>query len=862
MKEKTFTIIDGYGFLFRAYYASSHLITTTGISIGGVYGFLKMVLKYITHSDYLTIAFDSGKKNFRHDLYPEYKANRVTPPEDLIPQFAILREAVEASNLSYEEIEGYEADDIIATLAARYADHQDFKVVVVSSDKDLFQLLNYNILIFDPIKSIYIDEKQVMEKFGVNSSKLLDLLSLTGDASDNITGVPGIGPKTAAKLLDEFGSLDDILENINNIEQTRIRNILTEHKEKALISRKLLSLYEKVDLQHDITKYEVHPPNMEKLLSFLKKYEFNSLIGKVEKLFSYSGSSTKEKTEYSNEELEKFLENCKYEGKIAIYCHFENNILSKVSLSYSKDNIFYIEQNRLQGALITINSILLSDGVLKIIHDIRETRKTLPTIEKALGSVDDLMTMSYSLDTGKHDHSIPNIVAHNLSGNVEIFSAKTLIAIHERLEQRLFQERLFTIYERFDKPLMKVILDMEKSGILLNTQKLQELSDQFQQLIAVLENDIYDLAGERFNIASPKQLSDVLFNKMGLNTKKKLKKSGSYSTNSEVLEELEMEGAEIASKILDWRHLSKLKGTYTDALIKRVDPLDGRVHTSFSTTATGRLSSSNPNLQNIPIRSEEGSSIRQAFIAPKGYKIISADYSQIELRLLAHIANVAAFKEAFANGQDVHNITARQVFGVQEGTEVDRELRQKAKSINFGIIYGISPFGLARRFKITVQEAAEYIDYYFSCYPEIKTYMEKTISIARQHGYVETLFGRRCFVKDINNAIPYLRQFAERAAINAPVQGTAADIIKRAMIQLYDQLKAGKILLQVHDELLVEVEDEKVQETAKLMKDIMENAVKISIPLEVEVKISDNWGSNFLNYDLNTANSESINHLN
>ncbi|BDG75851.1 MULTISPECIES: DNA polymerase I [Wolbachia] len=840
MKEKTFTIIDGYGFLFRAYYVLHHLTTTAGIPVGAVYGFLNMVLKYISHSDYLTIALDSGKKNFRHSLYSEYKANRVTPPEDLIPQFTILREAVEAFNFSYEEIEGYEADDIIATLAAKYANHEDFKVVVVSSDKDLFQLLNYNILIFDPIKNIYVDEKQVIEKFGVNSNKLLDLFSLTGDASDNIPGVPGIGPKTAAKLLDEFDSLDNIIENINNIEQTRVRNILTEHKEKALISRELLSLCKKVDLQHDIVKYEVHPPNMEKLLSFLKKYEFNSLIGKVEKLFSYSGSSTKEKTEYSSEELEKFLEYCRYEGKIAIHCHFENNALNEISLSCSEDNIFYIDQSCLQDALTIINSTLFSNGVLKIIHDIRKIREIFPTIERVLDSIDDLMIMSYSFDTGKHDHSIPNIVAHNLSENVENFSAKTLMAIHEKLTQRLFQEKLFTIYERFDRPLMKVVFDMEKNGILLNIQKLQELSDKFEQLIAVLENDIHNLAGEKFNIASPKQLSDVLFNKMELSKKKK-SKSGSYSTNYEVLEALEEEGVEIASKILNWRHLSKLKGTYTDALIKQVDPIDGRIHTSFSTTvtATGRLSSSNPNLQNIPIRSEEGNFIRQAFIAPKGCKIISADYSQIELKLLAHVANVTAFKEAFANRQDIHDITARQVFGVQE---IDEQLRRKAKTINFGIIYGISPFGLAKRLGITFQEAAEYINYYFSCYPEIKVYMEKAVSIARNHGYVETLFGRRCFVRDINNKIPYLRQFAERAAINAPLQGTAADIIKRAMIRLFDQLKSGKIILQVHDELLVEVEESRVQETAKLMKDIMENAVEISIPLEVEIKISDNWG--------------------
>ncbi|MGL9681479.1 MAG: DNA polymerase I [Wolbachia sp.] len=860
MQEKTFTIIDGYGFLFRAYYVLPHLITSTGTSIGGVYGFLNMVLKYITHSDYLTIALDSGKKNFRHDLYPEYKANRVTPPEDLIPQFAILREAVEAFNLSYEEIEGYEADDIIATLAAKYANHQDFKVIVITSDKDLFQLLNHNILIYDPIKNIYIDEKQIIGKFGVNSNRLLDLFSLTGDASDNIPGVPGVGPKTAAKLLNEFGSLENILENINSIEQTRVRNILTKHKEEALISRKLLLLCEKVDLQHDVTKYEIHPPDMEKLLSFLRKYEFNSLINKAEKLFSYNKPSAEKKLEYSSEELEKFLERCRYEGKIAIYCHLENNVLSKISLSCSKDDIFYIDQNCLQDALIRINLVLFLNGVLKIIHDVRQVRKTFSAIEKALGSADDLMTMSYSLDTGKHDHSISSIIAHNFSKNVEVFSAKTLIAIHEKLTQRLFQEKLFTIYERFDKPLIKAILNMEKNEILLNTQKLQELSDKFQRLLTVLKDDIYNLAGERFNITSPKQLSDILFNKMGLNKKKKLK-SGSYSTNSEVLEELEMERAEITSKILNWQHLSKLKCTYTDALIKRVDFLN-RVHTSFSTTATGSLNFSNPNLQSISIKSKEGSFIRQAFITPKGYKIISADYSQIELRLLAHIANVSAFKEAFVNGQDIHNITARQVFKVREGTEIDKQLRQKAKSINFGIIYGISPFVLARRFKITVEEVAEYIDYYFSCYPEIKVYMEKEISIARRNGYVETLFGRRCFIENINNKIPYLRKFAERAAINAPVQGTAADIIKSAMIRLYDQLKAGKMILQVHNELLIEVEENKVQETAKFVKNVMENAVKISVPLEVEIKISDNCGSNFLNYDLNTANPESINHLN
>lgn len=843
MKEKTFTIIDGYGFLFRAYYVLPHLTTTTGIPIGGVYGFLNMILKYITHSDYLIVAFDAGKKNFRHDLYSEYKANRISPPEDLVPQFNMLREAVEAFNLSYEEVEGYEADDIIATLVAKYSNYQNLKVVVVSSDKDLFQLLNYNILIFDPIKNTYVDEKRVIEKFGVNSNKLLDLFSLTGDASDNIPGVPGIGAKTAAKLLGEFGSLDGILENTNKVGQTRVRNILIEHKEKALISRELVSLHKAVDLQHDVEECKFHISNIEKLLSFLKKYEFNSLINKVEKLFAYKEPHKEEKIEYNSQELEKFLEHCRYEGKISIYCHYENGALSKISLSYSEHNIFYIEQSSIQDVLIQINSLLCANEILKIVHDIKEVKRIIPAIEKALNSTDDLMLMSYSLDTGKHDHSIPNIVAHNLNGDAWAFSAQTLITIHNTLKQKLFQERLFSIYERFDKPLMKVILDMERKGVLLNVYKLQELSDEFQQVIGVLESKIHVLAGENFNIASPKQLSDVLFNKMGLNKKKK-SKSGAYSTNSEVLEKLEIEGVEIASKILNWRHLSKLKNTYTDALMKQVNHLDGRVHTSFSTTATttGRLISSNPNLQNIPIRSKEGGLIRQAFIAPEGYKIISADYSQVELRLLAHVAGVTAFKEAFTNGQDIHDITARQVFGVLENVSVDEQLRRRAKSINFGIVYGISPFGLAKQLGITVQEAAEYINYYFSCYPEIKTYMEEMISVARSNGYVETIFGRRCFVKDINNNISYARQFAERVAINAPLQGTAADIIKFAMIQLFDQLKTGKIILQVHDELLVEVEEGNVQETAALMRNVMENVVKLSIPLEVDIKVGDDWG--------------------
>ncbi|WP_333023556.1 DNA polymerase I [Wolbachia endosymbiont of Pentidionis agamae] len=842
MKEKTFTIIDGYGFLFRAYYVLPHLITTTGTPIGGVYGFLNMIIRYIQHSDYLAIALDAGKKNFRHDLYSNYKVNRIAPPEDLIPQFHIIREAIEAFNLSHEEIEGYEADDIIATFTRKYSSNTNIKVVIVASDKDLLQLLNYNVLVFDPIKNTYVDEKYVIEKFGVNSNQLLDFFSLTGDASDNIPGLPGIGPKTAAKLLDEFGSLDNVFNNTDKIKQTRVRNILAEHKEKALLSKKLASLCETVEMHKDIEDYKLCSPNMEKLLFFLRKYEFNSFIGKVEKLFLYNHSNEEKKTEYNSGELINFLEYCRSEGKIAIHCHFENNILSKISLACSENNIFYVPQDNIQDSLTLMNSILCSNGVLKIVYNVKEIRKSIVGIENSLKALDDIMIISYSLDTGKHDHTIGNIIAHNLLNNeTRNFSAQTLIVLHQKLKQRLFQEKLFTIYERFEKPLLAVILHMENNGVLIDIKKLQELSESFKETTSILENEIYRLGGEKFNIASPKQLSDILFNKIGLIGKKKSRKSGTYSTNHETLEGLANEGHEIADKILYWRHLSKLKNTYTDALVKQISPLDGRVHTNYSmiTTTTGRLSSSNPNLQNIPIRSEKGNLIRQAFIAPQGYKLISADYSQIELRLLAHIADVSSFKEAFLKEQDIHDITARQVFGVQE---VDDSLRRKAKSINFGIIYGISPFGLTKQLKITVQEAAEYIDYYFSCYPEIKQYMEKIIEVARSRGYVETLFGRRCFIKEINNSISHIRQFAERAAINAPLQGTAADIIKRAMIQLFDRLKIGKIILQVHDELLVEIEKEKVENTVKLIKDVMDNVVTLSVPLKVEIKVGDNWG--------------------
>ncbi|UWI83083.1 DNA polymerase I [Wolbachia endosymbiont of Howardula sp.] len=840
MQDKTFTIIDGYGFLFRAYYALPRFVNQHDIPIGGVYGFLNMLLKYINESDYLVIALDSGKKNFRHNLFPAYKANRSTIPDALIPQFTLLREAVHAFDIKYEEMEGYEADDIIATLALHFSKQDYLKVIVVSSDKDLFQLLKDNILIFDPIKNMFIDENILMNKFGVMSNKLLDLFAMAGDAADNILGIPGIGIKTANKLLNEFGSLNEIINNIHNIKQTRIRDIFKQHKEQAIIARALLSLNDQVKFQHDIQNYRINITNIEKIVSFLKKHSLHSLIKKVQKLLPKTQLIEHKISYYDSQELEKFLAHCRYEGKIAIYYNDQYKIFN---LSYNEENILHIEQNQIYQTLDAINTILLSSEVMKIIYNIKELSIIIPTIEQTMcSSIEDIMIMSYSLDTGLHDHSISNIIAHNFDTKISLYSSKTLITIYKKLIQRLFQEKLFSIYECCDKPLIRVILSMERIGICLDAKKISKLSEKLSNTLVVLQNEIYALAGQEFNIASPKQLSDILLNKMQIYKRRHLKISNFYSTNSHILQQLVIDGEEIASKILNWRHYNKIRSTYTDSLINLINPTDGRIHTTFSTTITGRISSLNPNLQNIPIRSQEGMLIRESFIANTGYQIISADYSQIELRILAHIADIKLFKDAFTHEQDIHNITARQVFAIPQDIKVDNITRNKAKSINFGIIYGINSFGLSQKLQITVQEASKYINDFFECYPEIKLYVEQVISFARRHGYVETLFGRKCFIKEINNTRLDRRKYAERLAINASIQGTASDIIKRAMIQLFDLLQEGSdIILQIHDELLFEVENERVRETVQLIKAVMENTTEISVPLKVKVQVGSTW---------------------
>ncbi|QGR02137.1 DNA polymerase I [Ehrlichia ruminantium] len=852
----TFTIIDAYGLLFRAYYALPHLTTSYGTPIGGVYGFINMLLKYIeTHTtDYLVVVFDTGSKNFRHNIYSEYKSNRIKLPDDLISQFPLLREAVNALNIAYEEVVGYEADDVIATLSKNYSKFDYIKVTVVTSDKDLLQLLEHNIHIFDPVKNKYIVEEDVQDKFGISSSKLLDFLSLTGDASDNIPGVPGIGIKTAAKLLNQFGSLDNLLSQSHAIEKNKCRESIIQYHDQAILSRQLLTLCDTVNLDDNIEKYLSRVPDTQKLVKFLEKYELQSLVNKVGKIFKIDTSITHQKQDnnkeiikiqaipYSIETLEMFIENAKDEGIIALHINSIDNVIDSISLSYRESILLCINTEHITHALQLIKPLLSLDYILKVIYDV----KTLLTIIQEntnITAFDDILIMSYSLDAGLHDHTLKNIISRNMQHDItdENITASTLLSLHTALKKNLLTNQLCTTYYRLEKPLINVLYNMEKIGIMVDCSILNKLSSIFSHKISTLEQKIYKLSGEEFNIASSKQLGTILFDKMGIKKGKKLS-SGTYSTDAEVLHELALNGIEIADEILKWRHFTKLKNTYTDTLAKQIDHNTGRVHTFYSmtSTATGRLSSSNPNLQNIPIRSEEGNAIRSAFIAKKGYKLIAADYSQIELRIMAHIANVQAFKNAFSLDQDIHSITAQQIFNTQD---IDNKLRRKAKSINFGIIYGISAFGLAKQLGITRLEAGKHIDNYFKSYPEIKSYIEDIKVYARTHGYTRTIFGRKCFIKDINSNNHTLRNFSERAAVNAPLQGTSADIIKMSMIHLFDILKSGSMILQVHDELLFEVPEDHVDDTIKLIKEAMEGITRLSVPLKVDTSIGDNWGN-------------------
>jgi DNA polymerase-1 len=911
-------LVDGSGYIFRAFFALPPMTRPDGTPVNAVFGFTKMLMKLIADSDADAVAviFDAGRKSFRNDIYPEYKAHRPDPPEELIPQFALIREATKAYNLPAIEIQGYEADDIIATYA-EMARAQGIEVTIVSSDKDLMQLVNDGIAMLDPMKNRQIGHDEVVEKFGVGPEKVVEVQALAGDSTDNIPGVPGIGVKTAAQLITDYGDLEALLARAEEIKQPKRREKLIENADLARVSKELVTLRRDVPVDEPLEDFALHPPDPEVLRPFLEENAFKSILAQLGAAFDGEAAAAADprrpaETRYELvvEEaiLKDWIEEAAAQGYLAVDTETTSldamrAELVGVSLATKPGRACYIplrhkapgeqapageldlagggeaqapEQIAPARAIELLKPLLEDPGVLKIGQNIKYDALIFAREGVAVAPIDDTMLLSYVLEGGLHGHGMDELARLHLDYETIKFSdvagsgrarvtfdrvpldkaldyaaedADVTLRLHQVLKPQLVSERLVTVYETIERPLVAVLAEMERTGIKVHHDTLRRMSNDFAQRIAGLENQIHKLAGRSFTIGSPKQLGEILFDEMGLAGGKK-GKSGAYATGHEVLEVLAAEGHDLPARVLDWRQLSKLKSTYTDALQNQIDPESGRVHTSYSqaVASTGRLSSNDPNLQNIPVRTEEGRKIRTAFVAEEGARLLSVDYSQIELRLAAEICDEPGLKAAFRDGQDIHAITAAQVFGVPvEG--MDPMIRRQAKAINFGIIYGISAFGLARNLGIGQSEAKAFIDTYFERYPNIKDYMARTRAEARERGFVTTLFGRRIHVPGIADKNPARRNFSERAAINAPIQGTAADIIKRAMIRVPPALAeaglAARMLLQVHDELVFEVPKAEVEATAELVRDVMENAclpaLELSVPLTADAGVGDNW---------------------
>lgn len=916
-------LIDGSGFIFRAYHSLPPLTNPQGVPVGAVYGFMNMILKLMegTQADHIAVIFDAGRRTFRNDIYPEYKAHRPPPPEDLVPQFPLVREATQALNLPAIELAGFEADDLIAsyTRAARSA---GMEVVIVSSDKDLMQLIGGGVSMYDGMKQKTIGPEQVAEKFGVPPEQVRDVLALIGDTSDNVPGVPGIGPKTAAELVGSFGSLEGVLQAAPTIKQNKRRETIEQNAELARLSYTLIGLREDVPLPLPLEALATRVPESETLMPFLQAMGFKSLLAKFAEKFglkagavhipsasSRAAPPTERHYELVQDEaaLSRWIEAANNAGHVAFdtettslnamqaelvgfslciepgkACYVPVGHKGAVAEAHQVTDLFsqpsppatsslLPHQIPLPHAIALLKPLLEHPGVLKIGQNIKYDMLVLRKYGISLAPLDDSMLLSYVLAAGSHNHNMDELAQLHLgiktisyddvtgTGKTRISFAEVplekalayaaedadiTMQLWQKLKPQVAEAKLLTVYETLDRPLAAVVVAMEERGIKIDRMALSTLSRDFAARMATLEEEAYALAGHPFNLASPKQLGEILFDELQLPGGKK-SKTGAYGTGAEVLEELAEAGHALPAKILDWRQLAKLKSTYTDTLAEEIHPSTQRVHTSYSlaVTSTGRLSSNSPNLQNIPIRTEEGRKIRHAFVAEAGHMLICADYSQIELRLLAHMAEIPVLKEAFRSGEDIHAITASQMFAVPV-PEVSSELRRKAKTINFGIIYGISAHGLATRLGIGRSEAAAYIERYFAQYPGIQEYMERTKQFARQHGYVETLYGRRCHVPGINDKNPNMRNFSERAAINAPLQGTAADIIRRAMIGVEHMLHTtpARMLLQVHDELVIECPAQEASTIAQRIKKVMESAASLSVPLTVETGIASCWG--------------------
>ena len=914
-KTDHFYLIDGSGYIFRAYYALPPLSRKSdGLPTGAVSGFCSMLFKLLEDSraddsihkpTHFAVIFDSARKNFRNDIYSEYKANRAEAPDDLAPQFEYIRKSVKAFNLPSIELLNYEADDLIATYAKQIT-NAGAKVTVISSDKDLMQLVSDKIRLYDPMKSKVIGEKEVMEKFGVKPSQVIDVQSLAGDSSDNIPGVPGIGVKTAAELINKYKNLDTLLKNASEIKQNKRRETLLNNKAKALLSRKLVTLKDDVPVKDEPSSFIFKDVNKEHLFSFLREMEFNRLLSHAISFYGEENTNTINKEINKNKiskidtkfyksilnekDLDKLIKTLNEKSLISVDTEtsslnpLEADLIG-ISFSYAPNEAFYIpiahkkiKNLKKEIVIKKIKPILEDPSIKKVGQNMKYDFIILKKNGIDVGPIEDTMLLSYTLDAGNNRHNMDTLseihLGHKTISYKELvgtgkkqlnFSeinleeatkyaaedADVTLRLYNLLLDRVNSEKLNKIYDVFEKPMIKLLSKLEINGIKVDDKYLKELSKKFLVRLKKIEKEIYKISGKEFNIGSPKQLGEIIYNDLKIAKLKKTKK-GSLATNAKILEDLALTGHKFPNLVLDWRQISKLKSTYTDALQDHINKKTRRVHTSFllAATNTGRLASSNPNLQNIPIKTMDGKEIRKAFIAEKNNILISADYNQIEMRILAEMADVKELKKAFKNNQDIHSITASQVFAVPID-KVNDDFRRKAKAINFGIIYGITQYGLAKQIGVTNQEALDFINAYFKKFPEIKEYMNSTIKACRKQGYVTNIFGRRIHLRGINDKNFSVRSFQERAAINAPIQGSAADIIRLAMIKidkiLEDDKNKAKMLLQIHDELIFECLQKDEVKIKKIIKDAMISVSTsdhhmFSMPLEVSINSGNNWG--------------------
>ena len=911
-------LIDGSGYIFRAYYALPPLSRKSdGLPTGAVSGFCSMLFKLLEDSksnqnlqkpSHFAVIFDSARKTFRNEIYKDYKANRSEPPDDLAPQFDYIRKSVLAFNLPSVELINYEADDLIATYVDKILE-KGSKVTIVSSDKDLMQLYRKDVRIFDPMKNKFISEEDIEKKFGVDANKVIDVQALAGDSSDNVPGVPGIGVKTAAELINKYGNLEKLLKSIHEIKQNKRRETLIENKDKAVISKKLVTLKNDAPVKQNLEDFKLKEIDKEKLYKFLREMEFNRLLSSAISAYGEpnlesikSGIEEPLKHEKINSknyhlineinELDRWIEEAEELGEVAV--DTETNSLDPhqaelvgISLSTKIGKACYVpighkSQKCLSKELVIkkLKPLLEDLSIKKIGQNIKFDFIVLFHHGINMSSMEDTMLMSYVLDAGKNRHNMDTLSEIHLGhkpiafkdlvgigkkqlnfSEVEIDKAKDYAAedaditlrLYKKFQKSLKSEKMINIYETFEKPMLKILAFMEIEGIKIDKEFLKSLSSKFKKKIEKIEKEVFKLSKKEFNIGSPKQLGEILYNELKIADLKKTKK-GSFATSAVVLEDLAFKGHKFPKLVLDWRQVSKLKNTYSDSLPEHLNPKTQRVHTSFllAATTTGRLASSDPNLQNIPIKSEDGKDIRKAFVAQKDHFLISADYNQIEMRILADLADVKELKKAFKNNIDIHSLTASQIFNV-DIKKVNEDQRRKAKAINFGIIYGISQYGLAKQINVSNFEAEEFLNSYFAKFPEIKVYMDQTIKFCRKSGYVNNIFGRKSHFTNINDKNYNIRNFQERAAINAPIQGSASEIMRLAMIRLNkkmneEEYQKSKMLLQIHDELIFESHKNEVKKLSKIIISEMSSVANsdqhsFTIPLTVDLNVGDNWGA-------------------